>query len=75
MDQVLRHFQIGNPGAEDWQEARRLPFPDFEDAVVAAVAKATKSVFIITRNVDDFSCSPVSAITPVDFLSQLTTTV
>ena len=75
MDQVLRHFQIGNLGAEAWQDARHLSFADFEDAVVATVARATASVFIITRNVDGFAGSPVPAITPTDFLSQLTTTV
>jgi len=75
MDQVLRHFQIGNLEAADWQQARGLSFADFEDAVVATVAKATASVFIITRNVDDFAGSPVPAITPADFLSQLTTAV
>ena len=75
MDQVLRHFQIGNLEAAEWQEARRLPLADFEDAVVATVAKATASVFIITRNVEDFAGSPVPAITPADFLSQLTTAV
>jgi predicted nucleic acid-binding protein len=72
MDQVLHHFQIGNLDAAAWQEARRLPFADFEDAVVATVATATASDFIITRNVGDFAASPVSAITPADFLSQLT---
>ena len=75
MDQVLRHFQIGNLEAVEWQEARRLPLADFEDAVVATVAKATESVFIITRNVNDFAGSPVPAIAPADFLSQLTTAV
>jgi predicted nucleic acid-binding protein len=75
MDQVLRHFQIGNLEAAEWQEARRLPLADFEDAVVATVAKATASVFIITRNVEDFAGAPVPAITPADFLSQLTTAV
>ncbi len=75
MDQVLRHFQIGNLEAVDWQCARRLPFADFEDAVVATVARATASAFIITRNVEDFAGSPVPAITPVDFLSQMTTAV
>jgi hypothetical protein len=30
----------------------------------------TASAFIITRNVGDFSVSPVLAITPADFLSQ-----
>ena len=75
MDQVLRHFQIGNLEAVDWQRARRLPFADFEDAVVATVARATASAFIITRNVDDFAGSPVPAITPADFLSQMRTPV
>ena len=75
MNQVLRHFQIGNLEAAEWQRARGLSFADFEDAVVATVAKATASVFIITRNVNDFAGSPVPAITPADFLSQLTTAV
>jgi predicted nucleic acid-binding protein len=75
MDQVLRHFQIGNLDSAGWQEARRLPFADFEDAVVATVAKATESVFIITRNVGDFAGSPVPAIAPAEFLSQLATAV
>ena len=75
MDQVLCHFQIGNLEAAGWQNARCLPFADFEDAVVAAVAKATELVFILTRNVDDFAGSPVPAITPADFLSQLAAAV
>ena len=69
MDQVLRHFQIGNLEAAGWQDARRLPLADFEDEVLATVAKATESVFIVTRNGDDFAGSPVPAITPADFLS------
>ena len=71
MDRVLRHFQIGNLEAAGWQKARRLPFTDFEDAVVATVAEATTSTFIITRNTDDFVDSPVPAISPSDFLGQL----
>ena len=72
LDQVLRHFQIGNLDAAGWQEARLLAFADFEDAAVSAVAKATNSACIITRNTDDFASSPVPAITPTDFLRQLT---
>ena len=71
MDRVLDHFQIGNLDEAGWREARKLPIADFEDAVVALVAKSTGSTFIITRNVGDFSGSPVLAITPADFLSQL----
>ena len=70
MDQVMRHFQIGNLDAAGWQAARQLPLADFEDAAVASVAKATASAFLITRNVGDFAASPVRAITPADFLSQ-----
>ena len=71
LDRVLRHFQIGNLESAGWQQARRLPLADFEDAVVATVAEATHCAFIITRNVDDFAGSAVPAITPADFLSQL----
>lgn len=72
MDLVMDHFQIGNLDMAGWREARRLPLADFEDAAVAIVAKVTASAFIITRNVGDFAGSPVLAITPADFLSQLT---
>jgi hypothetical protein len=70
MEQVLRHFQIGNLEAAAWQRARQLGLADFEDAV-AAVAEQSGSAFIVTRNVSDFSGSLVPAITPADFLSQL----
>jgi predicted nucleic acid-binding protein len=70
MDRVLHHFQIGNLDSAGWQKARQLPLTDFEDAVVATVAEATGSAFIITRNADDFAGSPVPAIAPAEFLSQ-----
>jgi predicted nucleic acid-binding protein len=71
MDEVLRHFEVGNLDSAGWARARSLPMPDFEDAVVAAVAEEADSEFIITRNTGDFTHSPVPAITPVEFLSQL----
>lgn len=70
MDDVLRHFEVGNLVATGWVRARSLPMTDFEDAVVAVVAEETASEFIITRNTGDFTHSPVPAITPVEFLSQ-----
>lgn len=73
MDRVLAAFRIGNLDREGWHEARVLPIPDFEDAAVAIVAKASSSSFIVTRNVSDFVNSPVPAITPADFLSQFPT--
>ncbi len=70
VDRVLRHFHIGSLDAAGWQKARQLPLDDFEDAVVAAVAEAANSAFVITRNVSDFTGSPIPAITPADFLCQ-----
>ena len=71
IDSVLNHFQIGNLDKSGWQAARVLPLQDFEDAVVATVAKESASDFIVTRNVSDFAGSSVPAISPADFLSQL----
>lgn len=73
MDRVLDHFEIGNLDAAGWREARSLPFGDFEDAVVAVVAKKTASDFIITRDIAGFAGSPVPVITPADFLGQFPT--
>lgn len=70
MDRVLGHFQIGNLDVPGWQRARRLALDDFEDAAVAAIAEASGSVFVVTRNVADFAKSPVPGIAPAEFLSQ-----
>ena len=56
--------------AADIQEALKFSFSDFEDAVVAATAARENASYIITRNVDDFSKSPVPAINPADFLKK-----
>ena len=69
MDEVLKHFEVGNLDTAGWSRARSLPMPDFEDAVVAVVAEKSGSAFIITRNTGEFIHSPVSAITPTEFLS------
>jgi len=50
--------------------AAELGFRDFEDAIVAAIAQREKADYIITRNIADFSKSPIPAITPDVFLSK-----
>ena len=71
MDQLLDQFQVGNLDEAGLREARGLLFEDFEDAVVAVVAKTYCSDFIVSRNVDDFANSPVPVITPTDFLIEI----
>lgn len=57
--------------AADISNAFDLDFEDFEDALVAAVAKSAQVDYIITRNTKDFERSPVPAITPTDILKKL----
>ena len=45
--------------------------PDFEDAIVAAVAKREKADYIVTRNSRDFQNSPIPALTPKEFLNKI----
>jgi len=54
---------------DDVFSAAELGFADFEDAVIAAVARREKADYIITRNTKDYSKSPVPAITPAEFLT------
>ena len=44
--------------------------PDFEDAVVDAVAARNGADYILTRNIRDFAGSSVPAITPAEFLKK-----
>ena len=55
--------------AVDIQEAVKMGFSDFEDAVVAATAAREKVNYFITRNTGDFLNSPITAIRPEDFLA------
>ena len=44
--------------------------PDFEDAVVDAVAERNGADYILTRNIKDFAGSSVPAVTPTEFLEK-----
>jgi len=44
--------------------------PDFEDAVVDAVAERNDASYILTRNIKDFAGSSVPTITPTEFLKK-----
>ncbi len=65
---MLSHFEIGGADKATFQNARQLPVNDFEDAVVASVARSANCDYIVTLNVSDFAGSPVPAVTPADFL-------
>ena len=68
VDWLLRYFEVAGTTHRELQRARTLDWPDFEDAVVAAAAESHSCTQIVTRNVRDFSDSPVPALTPEEYL-------
>jgi predicted nucleic acid-binding protein len=68
IDWLLAHFEVAVADKAVLRRARQLPLADFEDAVVASLAEAGQCDHVVTRNVSDFAGSPVSALTPTDFL-------
>ena len=54
----------------DIHAALMRAMPDFEEAVMDAVAERNEASYILTRNIKDFAGSVVPAILPADFLNQ-----
>lgn len=71
VDWLLRRFTIADVGYQVLARAQRLGWDDFEDAVVAAAAERRGCRTIVTRNIKDFTDSPVPALTPEEFLLTL----
>ena len=68
MDWLLRTFDVAPLDKLVLSRARNIGMKDFEDAVVIASAENEKCDFIVTRNIGDFSASPVKALAPEEFL-------
>lgn len=68
LDELLS-LEIAPSGSAELRRARSLPMADFEDAVVASAAEAASCSWIVTRDLDDFSNSPVPPVTPEEFLA------
>ena len=71
VDWLLQHFEVSSADKTTLVQARSLKMRDFEDAVVASAAARQGCDFIVSRNVVDFSNSPVKAVSPTDFLEIL----
>lgn len=66
VDWLLGKLEVVPETASTFLRARGLGFKDFEDAVAASAAEQAKCDRIVTRNIDDFGNSPVTAVTPVE---------
>jgi len=71
VDWLLAQTTVVSPGKEHFLRARALSMPDFEDAVVAALAESSNCDCVASRNATDFDDSPVPALTPEELLAQL----
>ncbi len=70
VNELLAWVQVPAVDQGDACRARDLPMQDLEDAMKVAAAEACRADVIITRNVTDFTGSPIPACTPEDFLAR-----
>lgn len=66
---IFNIFEVIDVTRSDCEKALSLSMEDYEDALLATCAKRRRLELIITRNLKDFVESPVTAITPDDFLT------
>jgi len=71
VDWLLARTAVVSVGKEHFLRARALAMPDFEDAVVVALAEACSCDYVASRNTTDFADSPVPVLTPGELLAQL----
>lgn len=68
---ILQRFEISPADKDVLQKAMQLEMGDYEDAVQAASAMASDLDLIITRDMDGYTNSPVRAVSPAEFISEL----
>ena len=70
IEQLSQIVTFADVQGVDIHTALMCSMPDFEDAVVDAVAERNGASYILTRNIKDFAGSSVPAITPTEFLKK-----
>jgi len=73
VDKILAWADVAPVDSFSAARARSLQLPDFEDAMQCACAENCLADFIVTRNIRDFTSSPIQAISPTDFLARFAT--
>lgn len=68
LKKLLLIFRFADLTANDLSKAASLHWNDFEDAVQCMIAKRIHADYIITRNIGDFNQSPITALSPSEFL-------
>lgn len=71
IEKLCKLFKVLDTTSKDCAEALYSQTADFEDAIMIQSAINNGMDCIITRNVKDYTKSPVAVLTPDDFLIQL----
>ncbi len=66
--ELVARLDIAGGSDRELLRAIKLPLPDFEDAMIVALAESAGATHIVTRNLSDFRKSPVKAVSPEGFL-------
>ena len=64
-------FEFTDLCVSDIQQAARMQWNDYEDAIQSATAQRIHTDFIITRNIKDFAKSKILTFTPVELLARI----
>ncbi len=64
---LLSLVDVADTTVMDIEDALESGMEDFEDGVVSSIAKRYNAMYVITRNVSDFTSSTVKAIKPEEF--------
>lgn len=68
---LLSWATVATVGQDEAVAALEYGITDFEDALIAAAANVSGADWLITRDAEGFTKSPVPAISPGSFLQQL----
>jgi predicted nucleic acid-binding protein len=67
---MLGFLEVATTGTTEAIQAEQMGLNDLEDAMQIVAAAACAADVIVTRNVGDFSTSPIPVLTPREFLAK-----
>jgi len=68
---TLKHFQVCSVDGVAIEQAATKKWDDFEDCLISVSAENIGADFIVTRDKNGFTKSPVTCITPVGLIQEL----
>lgn len=70
LSDLLKFIDVAKTGSEEAKKALVMDVPDFEDALQISASISCNAEYIITRNKKHYKRSPITALTPDEFLKK-----